>query len=264
MIGKTAMVNIKPSRSHPETAPPEMFDAGVNHRAKIGFVLLATEQTIESDMFKLCPQGVGLHFTRASNPDSITIDTFNAQLPDLSRAASTLLPDGSLDVICYACTSGSIVMGEEKIFAALQKGAPYAQPTSLITSVMAGVRALDATKIAVATPYLDEINRLEAIYLEENGFDVVEIQGLNLEKDSDMVRVTPDFLMEFAASVDHPEAEALFISCGALRSIEIIDRLEERLNKPVICSNQAMAWHCLRQSGIKDHISGYGTLLRAY
>ena len=264
MIGKTAMVNIKPSQSHPETTPPEMFDAGVNHRAKIGFVLLSTEQTIESDMFKLCPQGVGLHFTRASNPDSITIDTFNTQLPDLSRAASTLLPDGSLDVICYACTSGSIVMGEEKIFAALQEGAPYAQPTSLITSVMAGLRALGATKIAVATPYLDEINRLEAIYLEENGFDVVEIRGLNLEKDSEMVRVTPDFLMEFAASVDRPEAEALFISCGALRSIEIIDRLEERLNKPVICSNQAMAWHCLRQSGIKDHIAGYGTLLRAY
>jgi len=126
------------------------------------------------------------------------------------------------------------------------------------------LRALDATKIAVATPYLDEINRLEAIYLEENGFDVVEIKGLNLEKDSDMVRVTPDFLMEFAASVDCPEADALFISCGALRSIEIIDRLEEKLNKPVICSNQAMAWHCLRQSEIKDHISGYGTLLRAY
>lgn len=264
MIGKNTMVNVNPSHKSREDEKPQMFDAGVNHRAKIGFVLLATEQTIERDMYKLCPEGVGLHFTRAANPDSITVNTFNAQLPDLSRAASTLLPDGSLDVICYACTSGSIVMGEEKIFAALQQGAPYAKPTSLITSVMAGLRAIGAQKIAVATPYLDEINQLEAVYLEENGFEVLDIQGLNLEKDSDMVRIRPEFLMEFATSVDHPDADALFISCGALRSIEIIDRLEEKLNKPVLCSNQAMAWHCLRQSGIKDQHSGYGLLLSAY
>jgi maleate isomerase len=213
-------------------------------------------------MFRICPPGVGMHFTRAANPDSITINTFNEQLPDLSRAASTLLPDGSLDIICYACTSGSIVMGEEKIFAALREGAPYALPTSLITSVISALRAVDAKRIAIATPYLDEINRMEAEYLINKGFEVVAIEGLNLEKDSDMVRVRPEFLYEFALSVDQPDADALFISCGALRSLEIIDRLEQKLGKPVICSNQAMAWHCLRQSGITDLMSGYGRLLR--
>ncbi|XDZ66560.1 arylmalonate decarboxylase [Alphaproteobacteria bacterium LSUCC0684] len=253
-----------PSQGSEISQMPEMFDIGTHHRAKIGFVLLATEQTIEDDMFRLCPDGVGLHFTRAANPDSITIKTFNEQLPDLSRAASTLLPDGSLDVICYACTSGSIVMGEARIFDALSKGAPYARPTSLITSVMAALRAVGAERIAVATPYLDEINKTEAEYLTANGFDVLAIEGLNLEKDSDMVRVRPEFLYEFAASVDQPDADALFISCGALRSLEIVDRLEQKLGKHVICSNQAMAWHCLRQSGISDVIPGFGRLLREH
>lgn len=243
---------------------PEMFDAGVSNRAKIGFVLLSTEQTIEADMFRLCPQGVGIHFTRAANPDSITIKTFNEQLPDLERAASTLLPDGSLDVVCYACTSGSIVMGEEKIFDALRAGAPYARPTSLITSVMEALRVVGAKRLAVATPYLDEINEMEAEYLEKNGFEISAIRGLNLEKDSDMIRVRPEFLATFAASVDQPDADALFISCGALRSLEIIDRLEQELGKPVICSNQAMAWHCLRQCGIGDRVTGYGRLLRDF
>lgn len=244
------------------TPRAHMFDTGQHPRAKIGFVLLATEQTIEDDMMRLRPSGVGMHFTRAANPDNIRVDTLSAQADDLARAASTLLPDASLDVICYACTSGSLVIGEDKVFAELNRGAPGARPTSLITAVIRALRTYGARKIAVATPYLDEINTLEAEYLEARGFDVLHIEGLNLELDSDMIRVRPDFITEFAASVDRPDADAVFISCGALRSLEIVDALEQRLGKPVICSNQAMAWETLRLAGIDDKILGHGTLLR--
>lgn len=240
------------------------FDEGRHGCAKIGFVLLATEQTIEDDMFTLCPPGVGLHFTRAPIPDSITVDTLRAQADDLAQAAASILPDGSLDVICYACTSGSLVIGEDRVFAELRKGAPNAQPTSLITGVMAALRAIGARRIAVATPYLDEINRREADYMTAAGFEIVNIQGLNLEKDSDMIRVRPDFIAEFAARVDRPDADALFISCGALRSIDVLDALEQKLGKRVISSNQAMMWDVLRRAGVSDRIAGYGSLLRDY
>lgn len=130
-----------------------LFDNGVNARAKLGFVLLATEQTIEENMFRLCPPGVGVHFTRAANPDSITVDSLSRQADDLARAAGSLLPDGSLDAICYACTSGSIVIGEERVFAELRKGAPRAKVTSLITGVHRALRAVGAQRVAVATPY---------------------------------------------------------------------------------------------------------------
>lgn len=240
----------------------QAFDAGRHARAKIGFVLLATEQTIEDDVFTLCPQGVGVHFTRAPIPDSITVETLARQADDLAAAAATLLPDGSLDVICYACTSGSLVIGEDRVFAELNKGAPKAKATSLITGVITALRALDVKRIAVATPYLDEINRREADYLAAKGFGITNITGLNLEKDSDMIRVRPDFIAEFAASVDTPDADAVFISCGALRSLDIIDALEQKLGKPVICSNQAMMWDVLRRAGIKDRLNGYGALFR--
>jgi maleate isomerase len=140
----------------------KMFDQGRHHRAKIGFVLLATEQTIEGDMFQLCPDGVGLHFTRAWIEDSITVNSLSRHAGDLARAATTLLPDGSLDVICYGCTSGSLVIGEDRVTAELTKGAPYAKSTSLIAAVIAALRAIGAKRIAVATPYLEEINDQEA------------------------------------------------------------------------------------------------------
>ena len=84
--------------------------------AKIGYALLVTEQTIQDDVMKLRPEGVGIHLTRVPNPDSITNETFARQVKLLANAVPTLLPDGSLDVICYACTSGSLVIGEERVF----------------------------------------------------------------------------------------------------------------------------------------------------
>jgi maleate isomerase len=154
------------------------------------------------------------------------------------------------------------MIGEGTVLAELRKGAPYAEATSLITGVLCALRALQAKRIAVATPYLDEINRREGDYLKSAGFEIAGIQGLKLEKDSDMVRVRPEFIAEFATCADTPDADALFISCGALRSLEIVDRLEQKLSKPVICSNQAMMWDVLRRAGINDRIEGYGRLLR--
>ena len=203
---------------NPIVSPPlaVRFDQGRHDRAKIGYVLLATEQTIQDDVMKLRPQGVGVHFARAAIPDSITNDTLVAQADLLSDCASTLLPDGSLDVVCYGCTSGSLVIGEERVFAELNKGAPKAKATSLITGVIRALRTLGAKRLVVGTPYLDEINQREADYLEQAGFEVLSITGFNLERDSDMVCVAPEYLAEFALSLDRPDADAIFISCGAL------------------------------------------------
>ncbi len=241
-----------------------MFDAGRHHRAKIGFVLLATEQTIEDDMFTLRPNGVGVHFSRAWIEDSITVESLSRHADGLAEAARMLLPDGSLDVISYGCTSGSLVIGEERVAAELAKGATGAKPTSLIAAVIAALQAVGARRVAVVTPYLDEINRQEKAYLERAGFEIPRIEGLQLEKDSDMIRVRPDHIADVAAEVDGPDNDALFISCGALRSLDIVDGLERRLGKPVICSNQAMMWHALRLAGVTDRRTGFGRLFREH
>lgn len=248
-------------RQYPSATRNVRFDTGSHHRAKIGFVLLATEQTIEGDMMRHAPDGVGMHFTRAAIPDSITSTTLAAQADLLADAAATLLPDGSLDVISYACTSGSLVIGEDRVFAELNRGAPNAKATSLITGVVRALRAIQARRIVVATPYLDEINHREAEYLERAGFEVIDIQGLNLEKDSDMIRVAPDYIQEFALSLDRPDADAIFVSCGALRTLDVVQQMEEQAGKPVIASNQAMLWDTLRLGGVSDRLQGLGRLL---
>lgn len=240
------------------------FDQGRHWRAKIGFVVLATEQTIEEDMFRVAPSGVGVHFSRVWMENAITAKTLNTVGEELAGAAAKILPNENLNVVCYACTSGSMVLGENRVAAELNKGAPNALATSLIASVISALNAFNVRRIVVGTPYIDELNEMEKKYLENQGFQVLDIHGLNITNDSSMVKVTPDFIKEFALSIDNPKAEAIFISCGALRSLDVVDEIEKIAQKPVIVSNQAMIWETLRLAGIQDRIDGYGRLLREF
>ena len=76
--------------------------------------------------------------------------------------------------------------------------------------------------------------------------------------------MAPDYIVEFAHAIDRPDADAVLLSCGALRSLEVVDRIERELGKPVICSNQAMLWDCLRLANIPDRLPGLGQLLRQH
>ncbi|MFZ0693448.1 MAG: arylmalonate decarboxylase [Alphaproteobacteria bacterium] len=238
------------------------YDQGAHSRAKLGFVLLASEQTIEDDLMRMRPAGVGVHFTRVRNSDTITVDTLRAMRQGLADAASLIAPEAGLNVVCYACTSGSVVIGEDEVIAELGRGAPHARATTLVTGVVEGLRALEARRIVVGTPYLDEINAIERDFLERKGFEILAFEGLNIRLDTDIVRVSPKFIYEFARALDKPDADAIFISCGALRTLEVIQDIEAALGKPVVASNQAMMWHCLRLAGIGDRLERYGRLFQ--
>ena len=237
------------------------FDEGRHNRAKIGFVVLAMEQTVEDDVFRLTPEGVGVHFSRLPMSNEATVESLKAMEPGIETAASLLLPDDKLDVSCYTCNCGTMVIGEDRVLGALTRGKPEAIPTTVMTGVVHGLRAVGAERIVVATPYLDEVNTHVLSFLQANGFEVQDIQGLNLTTNQEIDCVEPEFLREFGASLDRPDADAVFVCCGALRTLDIVDALEQQVGKPAIVSNQAMMWDCLRRAGIDDRIAGYGRLM---
>jgi len=240
------------------------FDDGRYHRARIGFVLLPNEQTLEADMIAHAPPGVGCFFTRGRMPPEISTDALRRMGDAMAENAGAIIPHEGLDVIAYACTSGTVAVGEAKTLNLLTEGAQGAKPTSLMTAVTEALSAIGATTLAVGTPYIDELNTNVARHLTDKGFRIAAFEGLNLPYDRDMVRVTPDYLVEFAKAIDHADADAVLISCGALRTIDVIDEIEQALGKPAICSNQALLWHCLRLAGIDDRLENLGRLLREH
>lgn len=236
------------------------MDMGRHHRARIGFILMSTDLAAEDDYFKMAPEGVGVHITRLKTEDTTTKKTLRQHLKHMEEAASRLQPDARPNVVSYCCTSGSIVNGEEQVFEAIQRGAPWATPTSIVTGVVDALHALNVQKLVVGTPYLDEINQAEAEFLHLKGFEVLDIQGLNLRTGVEFGRVTPAYWQKFAQALDQTDADAIFLSCSGVRTLEVVENLEHLTGKPVITSNQALFWSCLRLAGVPDRLAGFGRL----
>lgn len=239
---------------NPELGP------GRHHRARLGFILMSTDLAAEADFFAMAPEGVAVHVTRLKTEDYTTNETLSRHIEHMADAASRLQPDARPDVVSYSCTSGSIVIGEERVKAEIRKGAPWAQPMCLVTGVVDALRELGARRIVVGTPYLDEINSAEAEFLLGKGFELLDIQGLNLSTGVEFGQVTPAYWKRFAQEIDRPDADAIFLSCGGIRALEVVSEIEDAVGKPVITSNQAQFWSCLRRAGVADRIEGFGRI----
>jgi len=130
-----------------------------------------------------------------------------------------------------------------------------------VTAAAAAFRELKARRISILTPYTEAVNRDVAEVFTGLGCEVLNIAGFGFEDDTAMTFINPRDIEEAAAAVCDPRADLLFISCTALRSAQVIESIEQRLGKPVVTSNQVLAWHSLQLVNYPAPVAGYGTLL---
>ncbi|HLI10392.1 MAG TPA: aspartate/glutamate racemase family protein [Alphaproteobacteria bacterium] len=243
---------------------PFELDAGVCARAAIGLMVLATDHTIEHEWRKmLALDGVAFYESRLYNSTEINPDTLRAMEGLLKDAAAVIRPGERLDVMAYGCTSGSMVMGEETVFARIREARPGIACTTPITAALAAFGTLGVRRIALLTPYIDEINQMMRRYIEARGVAVPVMGSFNHSIDNEVARITPASIEAAALELGrHPGVDAVFVSCTSLRVAEHVEAFEAKLGKPVTSSNHAMAWHALRLAGYKEAVPGFGRLLR--
>ena len=114
------------------------------------------------------------------------------------------------------------------------------------------LRALDVHRIVFVGPYLDDVTEQGRRFFEASGFKVLNAVGMGLDHDRTISRVPPEEVYHLARRSDHADAEAIFISCTAFKTIGVIAALEQDLGKPVVSANQASFWDCLRTAGLVD------------
>ena len=119
---------------------------------------------------------------------------------------------------------------------------------------------LGVTRVALMTPYLAATTDLVGDHFASNGIDVVRRSSMGHADDRDMAMLNPTEITEMALASDHPDAQALFMSCTALPALDLIDTLEGLLGKPVVTSNQALFWAMLDRARIPGR--GPGALFR--
>lgn len=252
------------------TAPEDvrLAQAGITLDARpvprrIGLLVLATDHTSERDYARMIPPAeAGVYATRVAYANPTTPENLRAMQPRLAEAVALILPDEPLDALCYSCTSASVTIGDEAVTSAIRTGKPGVPVVTPPMAARAALRALGASRVSLLTPYTRRTTAPMADYFAGHGFELRGVTCLGIEDDREMARVQPDGIVAAAVEATAADAQALFISCTALRAAEVAERIEIAIGRPVVTSNQATVWRCRLLAGIDRPLPGYGRLLR--
>lgn len=212
--------------------------------ARIGLIIPSVNTFSEPQFNRFAPDSLGIHIARAR-----VAGPWKRPLPDMAGEIATsaqLLSDCEPDLIVFHCTDTSMTQGpqgEGKILDIVRE-ATGVEAVATSRLVLEALQVLGMKRVALLTPYKSNAPIVE--YLKASGVEVVRDVAMKLEA-LEFGSITPKQWADMAVENDGPDVDGVFLSCTNTTQIDAIAEIERRLNKPVVNSNQAVLWGCLRK-----------------
>jgi len=228
----------------------------------LGLIVLKADETIEQDFRRLfLPSETLLYTSRVPSGDTLTPDTIGEMKRHLSQAASLFPSSAQFDAIGYACTSGTALIGADKVKELVSATVQATHLSDPLSAAVAALNALGARRIGIVSPYVPSVAEPIRAAFAGAGFDVVETLTFGEEIEANVARIDPVSIRAAAQDLARRgNLDAIFLSCTNLRTLDIIDALEKELGVAVVSSNQALAWHMARLAGTKPAPNPPGAL----
>ncbi|MDE0852313.1 Asp/Glu racemase [Yoonia sp.] len=218
-------------------------------RKRIGLAVLQTDETLEADMRRLLPTNVDVYVTRVPSDTTVTSDSL-ATMAAVLTGAITLFPPGmTFDAIGYGCTSGTAEIGPAKIAELVKAGAQTAAVTEPVSALIAFCQAQNITRIGLISPYVAEVSEKLQTVLATNGITVTTFASFEEPLERNVVRID-DKSIHTAAVGMKGDFDAIFLSCTNLRTLDVLEAITTDIGKPVLSSNQVLAWHLRQLCGL--------------
>ena len=231
---------------------------------RIGLIALGSDFRIEKDFNNVIHgRDIDVYVNRIHCYNPLTNETLAKMAENITDVTKEILPDQKIDCIAYGCTSGTVAVGFSSIKQKVNLAKPEAKVTTPITSAVKAFKALNINKISVFTPYTKEINDSIINYFEKENITINSLSYFDIASDIDIGKVDQDDLFDVLSEINLENSDALFVSCTALPVLSIIDKLEKKLDKIVLSSNQTLIWDSLNQIEYKEKIEGFGKLFNS-
>jgi arylmalonate decarboxylase len=231
----------------------------------IGLIFPPLDYPIPPDAKRLFPSGVRFISNGVGLPGGMTIQGYEEAIPRVLPRAEDLAREGA-NLISVFGSSLTFYRGAafNKELTDRVTAATGLPATTQSNGLIDGLKHVNARRVAVATAYTDTVTERLKIFLEEHGFEVVSAKGLGYERVPEGA-ATHEILHELgvAAYSASNKADALVMSCGALRTLDVIVPLEESIAAPVVSSTPHGLWHCARMLGVPARIEGFGIVMAA-
>ena len=231
---------------------------------RIGLITLGSDFRIEKDFNNIIyGRDIDLYVNRIHCYNPLTNETLAKMAEDITGVTKDILPDQKIDCVAYGCTSGTVAAGYDVIKEKVNLAKPEAKVTTPITSTIKALKVLGISRISIFTPYTKTINDSVINYFKKENIIINSLTYFDIDSDLDIGKVDKGYLFEVLSKIDLEDSDALFVSCTALPALSIINKLEKKLNKTVLSSNQTLIWDSLNQINYKEKIEGFGKLFNS-
>ena len=231
---------------------------------RIGLIALASDFMIEKDFINVIKdKDIDFFVNRIECYNPLTKENLIKMSEKVTEVTNDILPDQEIDCVVYACTSGTIAAGHDSIEKKVRLAKPSAKVITPSTAAIKALKKFNVKNLSVFTPYSKKLNNEVVEYFKKEGFNITSNSYFDIESDSDIGKVDQNYLYDVLSKIDLKEADALFVSCTALPVLPIIDKLEKKLNKIVLSSNQALIWDTLERIGKNETVEGFGKLFNS-
>ena len=235
------------------------YNANLNPR--IGLIALASDFIIEKDFLRIIKdKDIDFFVNRIEIYNPLTSENLIKMSQKVTEVTNDILPNEKIDCVVYGCTSGTIAAGFDSIEKKIKIAKPDAKVTTPSTAAIKALKKLKIKKISIFTPYSKKLNDEVLEFFKRENFEITSNSYFGIDSDTDIWKVDQDYLYDVLSNLDLKGADALFVSCTALPVLTIIEKLEKKLNKIVLSSNQALIWDALEKVGKNKSIEGYGKL----
>ena len=233
-------------------------------KPKVGLIVLATDFMIEKDFIDVTKgMGIDLFVNRIHTYFPLTSENLIKMSNTLTEVSKDILPDEKLDCVVYGCTSGTIAAGYDSIKKKIELAKPEVKVTTPSTAATNALKKMNVSKVSIFTPYSKKLNDEVVDYFKKENFIVTSNSYFDILNDADIAKIDPDYLYDIISKMNLGDAEAVFLSCTNLPALSILDKLEKKLNKVVLSSNQVLIWDTLQSVGKNNSIKGFGKLFLA-
>ncbi len=231
-------------------------------RARIGFIIPSSNRMVEPQMQLYAPAGIVPHFMRLRMTNQ-----YKRPLPELLPSileAAALLMDSKCDIIVFQCTGTSMSGGVDmdNVVVSEIANATKRPAISTASAVKAALAALNAKRLVFISETAQAGHDKKKQFLKEAGYEILADKAASLSGTHEYCMTPPSYWYDTAMALKDDRADAIFISCANIQSVDVIEDLERDSGKPVVTSNQAALWCALRTLGFSDVVPGLGTLFQ--
>ena len=222
-----------------ENSPPPM-----------GLIVLQVDETIEGEFREAFRTSKNQIFvTRIPSGLEVTAKTLSSMEHHISASAKLLPQSREFSVIGYGCTSASAIIGSEKISDLIKSGCSTREVTNPLLAATEYAKHLGVTILALLSPYIEEVNAPLRKAFEIKGLSTETFGTFGEGQEEKVARISESSTIEAAITLGQdPSTEAVFISCTNLRTFNCLDKISNKIDKPVFSSNQSLAWHMKKLS----------------